>query len=99
MFYILLQNVPPVDGDDGEMMPSGFLSILLNSYRFALGDFNILSYFETQANPFMFWFIFVISTLIQILIMLNMLIAVMTTPSPSTRRCDHGRERRSLCSS
>jgi hypothetical protein len=78
MFYILLQNVPPVYEGDGEMMPSGFLSILLNSYRFALGDFNILSYFETQANPFMFWFIFVISTLIQILIMLNMLIAVMT---------------------
>ena len=80
MFYIMLQNLtaPPKELN-GDLLPTGFFAIMLNSYRFVLGEFNILEYFCDQENPIVFWFIFVVSTLFQVLIFLNMLIAVMTS--------------------
>lgn len=70
MFYVLAMNNP----DDS----TGFFTVAIDSYRFALGDFNITGTFEQTPNTIVFWLIFFIGTIVQILIILNMVIAVMS---------------------
>ena len=57
---------------------SGFGLCLVDSYRLALGDFDItVSFVDNTEEIFLFWFIFFISTLVALLLILNMVIAVM----------------------
>lgn len=57
---------------------SGFGLCLVDSYRLALGDFEIAtSFVDNTEEIFLFWFIFFISTLVALLLILNMVIAVM----------------------
>lgn len=71
MFYVLAMNNP-----EGS---ANFFLVAIDSYRFALGDFNITGTFEQSPNVIVFWLIFFIGTIVQILIILNMLIAVMSS--------------------
>lgn len=48
----------------------------MNSYRMSLGDFEITS--EISSKDTIFWFLFVLGTIISMLILLNMVIAVMS---------------------
>lgn len=78
MFYVLSRNNPLVQ-EDGTATPlPGILTILINSYRLALGDFNIEGDFSNSPNSYTFWLIFLITTVVQLLIMLNMVVAVMS---------------------
>ena len=70
MFYVLAMNNP----EDS----ANFFLVAIDSYRFALGDFNITGTFEQTPNTIVFWLIFFIGTIVQILIILNMVIAVMS---------------------
>ena len=54
-----------------------YFAVLIDSYRFALGDFNIVDTFGESDYMVLFWIIFFIGTVIQMLIILNMVIAVM----------------------
>jgi hypothetical protein len=56
MFYVLAMNNP----DD---KPSFFI-VAIDSYRFALGDFNITGTFESSPNTVVFWLIFFIGTIV-----------------------------------
>ena len=49
---------------------------MIDSYRLALGDFEVAENFGEDKN-FIFWTVFFIGTLISLLIILNMVIAVM----------------------
>jgi hypothetical protein len=71
MFWILYQNQPE--------KTVAFPMMLMDAYRLALGDFNILGDFENPVNKVAFWIIFFVGTLIQMLIILNMVIAVMSS--------------------
>ena len=72
MFYVLAMN-----NQDGEL--PNFFIVAIDSYRFALGDFNIVDTFETSPNKIVFWIMFFIGTIVQILIILNMVVAVMSS--------------------
>jgi len=70
MFYILMLNNP--------MNEATYFGVLMDSYRFALGDFNIVDAFGQNQNVVVFWLVFFIGTVVQVLIILNMVIAVMS---------------------
>ena len=56
----------------------GFGNCLIDSYRLALGDFEIADSFDdNMVHEIVFWIIFFCGTLISLLIILNMVIAVM----------------------
>ena len=57
----------------------GFGRCLIDSYRLALGDFELTENFNTNSPgiDIFFWLLFFISTLSTLLIILNMVIAVM----------------------
>ena len=56
----------------------GLVLIFVDSYRLALGDFEIREEFVGNTdNILIFWAIFCIGTLISLLVILNMVIAVM----------------------
>ena len=56
----------------------GFLQILVDSYRLALGDFEIREEFvDNTENILVFWAVFCMGSLISLLVILNMVIAVM----------------------
>lgn len=74
LFWILDQNTiePNYAGF------AGFGNCLIDSYRLALGDFEVTGSFDGNLeNEIVFWLIFFIGTLISLLIILNMVIAVM----------------------
>ena len=53
---------------------------MVDSYRLALGDFEITeSFIENTEYIIVFWIVFFIGTLVALLIILNMVIAVMGT--------------------
>ena len=61
---------------------SGFFMCMIDSYRLALGDFEVVgNFFGDEGNnsefKVIFWFIFFVGTLVSLLIILNMVIAVM----------------------
>ena len=77
LFWILDMNssVHSYEGLDG------FGRCMIDSYRLALGDFEITgsdSFDGGLKHPAIFWVIFFIGTLISLLIILNMVIAVMS---------------------
>ena len=56
--------------------------MLIDSYRLALGDFEITGNFQENMNGYqiiVFWLVFFVGTLISLLIILNMVIAVMAS--------------------
>ena len=57
----------------------GFFMAFIDSYRLALGDFSITAIFEDNPNIYIFWLIFCLTTFISLLIILNMVIAVMSS--------------------
>ena len=58
---------------------SGFANCFVDSYRLALGDFEITENFvENSNNIFMFWIVFFAGTILTLLIILNMVIALMS---------------------
>ena len=72
LFWILDQN----SSDPAYADITGFGNALIDSYRLALGDFEVADNFGEDKN-FIFWTVFFIGTLISLLIILNMVIAVM----------------------
>ena len=54
----------------------GFGLCFIDSYRFALGDFELTGD-ENKEYGIIFWLVFVIGTIVSLLIILNMVIAVM----------------------
>lgn len=53
---------------------------MIDSYRLALGDFEIAGNFQENTDYIIcFWIIFFVGTLISLLVILNMVIAVMGT--------------------
>lgn len=58
---------------------AGLMTAFIDSYRMALGDFEVIGRFEGNDSLFMFWWIFLIGTLISMLILLNMVVAIMGT--------------------
>lgn len=70
MFFVISIN----DKTDG----TSYFQILTDSYRFALGDFAIADTMADTENKIEFWIIFFIGTVVQVLIILNMVIAVMS---------------------
>jgi len=72
IFYVLAMN-----NEDGE--EQNFFLVAIDSYRFALGDFNVVDTFESSPNKIVFWIMFFIGTIVQILIILNMVVAVMSS--------------------
>lgn len=74
LFWILDQN--SIEAKYEGM--TGFGNVLIDSYRLSLGDFEITGNFVDNTNNIMiFWTVFFISTLIAMLVILNMVIAVM----------------------
>ena len=74
LFWILdmNSNEPTYEGMDG------FGRCMIDSYRLALGDFEIAESFDdNMRHEAIFWTIFFIGTLVSLLIILNMVIAVM----------------------
>lgn len=74
MFYVLQGNNTADNGGNF----SYFESLIL-SYRFALGDSAIIDEFDGAPNQIVFWLIFFIMSVIQVLIILNMVVAVMSS--------------------
>jgi len=70
-FYIMSENV------EGDKVYDGIWVALIDSYRLALGDFEITSNFENTTTPVQFWLLFLLGSIISLLILLNMVIAVM----------------------
>ena len=57
----------------------GWFIVFIQSYRLALGDFEIAGDFEDNSEYMLtFWLIFIAGTMICLLIILNMIIAVMS---------------------
>ena len=58
---------------------SGFLICLIDSYRLAVGDFEVAENFVDNSDfMWLFWLIFFIGTMMSLLIILNMVIAMMS---------------------
>jgi len=68
--YILSENNPP----DTEFT-KGFVDAILQVYRMALGDFNTDNF--GSVNVWLVWCVFLVSTLLIMIILLNLLIAIM----------------------
>lgn len=75
MFYVLQGN-NTADTENGTNF--SYFESLIMSYRFALGDFAITDSFSGAPNQIVFWLIFFIGSVIQLLIILNMVVAVMS---------------------
>merc|ERR1712224_367733 len=60
-------------GDEGYT----FTQAMIESYRMALGDFECFGRFENNPDYYMFLILFIIGSVLQLLIILNMVIAVM----------------------
>ena len=75
LFWVLDQNSTQSDYDGF----AGFGRCLINSYRLALGDFEIVgdNFTVYSDNVIIFWLIFCVGTLVSLLIILNMVIAIM----------------------
>lgn len=74
LFWILDQNSSEMAYEGW----SGFFLCVIDSYRLAVGDFEIVgSFSETSEYMWLFWVIFFIGTLVSLLIILNMVIALM----------------------
>ena len=80
MYIISRSNMPPEDeSDDSDKYSyfSGYFSSLLNSYLLALGEFQYED-FSGASNEGITWFIFLIATLLNCVVMLNLLIAIVS---------------------
>ena len=75
LFWVLDQN----SNEPAYAGVAGFGNCLINSYRLALGDFEIAgdNFIENSDDVMVFWFIFFLGSLISLLIILNMVIAIM----------------------
>ena len=78
LFWILDQNHTTEFSYEGL---DGFGNCFVNSYRLALGDFEIVESFLVDAdhlNVIIFWLIFFLSTMASLLLILNMVIGIMS---------------------
>lgn len=75
MFYVLQGN-NNAETENGANF--SYFASLIMSYRFALGDFAVTDSFSGAPNQIVFWLIFFIGSVIQLLIILNMVVAVMS---------------------
>lgn len=74
LFWILDQN----SDEPKYTSMSGFFNCLIDSYRLALGDFEVTgSFVDNTDNIVIFWLVFFLGTLVAMLVILNMVIAVM----------------------
>lgn len=75
LFWLLDQN----SAEPAYSGLAGFGNCLINSYRLALGDFEIAgdNFTDGFDDVIVFWVIFFVGTLISLLIILNMVIAIM----------------------
>lgn len=74
MFYVLQGNNSEDNGGN-----FSYFEALILSYRFALGDSAVIDEFDGAPNQIVFWLIFFIMSVIQVLIILNMVVAVMSS--------------------
>ena len=83
LFFVTTQTILFWILDQNSFTPkyeslAGFANCFVDAYRLALGDFEVAgSFVENTDYIFMFWFIFIVNTLVALLIILNMVIAVM----------------------
>ena len=77
LFWIIDQNQSDSENQHYKGV-EGFFGCLMDSYRLALGDFVMTENFS-DSSQIMFWFVFFVGTLISLLIILNMVIAVMSS--------------------
>ena len=78
IYFVLSRNNGLINSDNEPLERPDYFTILINSYRLALGDFNIENDFATSPNSIVFWLMFFINTVVMLLIMLNMVVAVMS---------------------
>ena len=75
LFWILDQT-----SGESKTYSGGIGMAFLDSYRLALGDFgDLIVRFEDNKFKYTFWFLFLVGTIISLLIILNMVIAVMSS--------------------
>ena len=74
MAFFTLEASQNFDVREGGYTPT---MALIDSYRMALGDFEVFGRFEESEDAWVFYIIFGIGTVLQLLIILNMVIAVM----------------------
>lgn len=77
LFFILDQNSEEKAYEGW----TGFMNCAIHSYLLAIGDFEgiLNSFLDTSDYVWLFWIIFFIGTLLSLLIILNMVIAVMSS--------------------